>query len=335
MLKWRDGTGAKAPVYRAPLLLCPVDLAKLPGKEGFSLKRADEDAVSNATLLEMLRREHRIEVPGADPVPEDDHGADVAAVLEAYRKAVAPLDGWSVEPEIWLGRFSFGKFLMWRDLVERTDELAKSPVVAHLLAGGGAFDDGVGAVEPAETDSLTDANWPPCPVQADSSQLSAVLAAVRGRSFVLHGPPGTGKSQTITNLIACCMAAGKSVLFVAEKRAALDVVHRRLRKVGLSPFCLELHSNKAGKAEVLRQFQEALEYAGTHPPEEWDRTLADLRSARRGLDGYVRALHAASPCGLTPYAAFAYLISHGADEAAASGVGRFSALPFGDLQMQV
>ena len=330
VLKWKDGTGAKAPTYRAPLILCPVDLAKLPGKDGFSLRRADEDSVTNTTLLEMLRREHHVEVQGVDPLPEDEHGVDVPAVMEAWRKAVAPLDGWSVESEVWLGRFSFGKFLMWRDLTERADDLAKSPIVAHLIAGGGAFDDGVPAVEPSQTDALTDAKWPPCPVAADSSQLSAVLAAVNGRSFVLHGPPGTGKSQTITNLIACCMAAGKSVLFVAEKRAALDVVHRRLKKVGLSPFCLELHSNKAGKTDVLRQFSEALEYAGSKPPEAWDATLDDLRASRRALDAYVEALHAQSPCGLTPYRAFSYLLSHGADEAAAAGMAPLENPPFGD-----
>ena len=284
VLKWKDGKGDSAPVYRAPLVLYPVELKRLPGKEGFSLRRTDEDPAPNVTLLEMLRREQRVEVPGADPMPEDEHGVDLAKIFASYRAAVAPLAEWSVEPEVWVGRFSFNKFLMWRDLSTRLDDLTKSPVVAHLLAGGGAFDDGVAAVEPGQVDALSDAAWPPCPVAADSSQLSAVMAAVRGRNFVLHGPPGTGKSQTITNLIACCMAAGKTVLFVAEKRAALEVVQRRLRKIGLAPFCLELHSNKAGKAEVLRQFKEALDYGGTEPPETWDATLADLRATRRALE---------------------------------------------------
>ena len=315
VLKWKDGKGDSAPVYRAPLVLYPAELKRLPGKEGFSLRRTDEDPAANVTLLEMLRREQRIEVPGADPMPEDEHGVDLAKIFEGYRAAVAPLAEWSVEPEVWVGRFSFNKFLMWRDLSSRLDDLAKSPVVAHLLAGGGAFDDGVAAVEPGQVDALSDESWPPCPVAADSSQLSAVMAAVRGRNFVLHGPPGTGKSQTITNLIACCMAAGKTVLFVAEKRAALEVVQRRLRKIGLAPFCLELHSNKAGKAEVLRQFKESLDYGGTQPPEAWDATLAELRAARRSLDGTVAALHRRHPCGLTPYLAFSHLLASAADAA--------------------
>ena len=328
VLHWRDGDGPKAPAYRAPLILCPVELKKLPGKGGFSLRRADEELVPNVTLLEMLRRERRMEVPGADPMPEDGHGVNVPAVFEAYRKAVSPMAGWSVEPEIWLGRFSFGKFLMWRDLSENLDALAQSPVVAHLLRGGGAFEDTVGPVEPSGTDAATDREWPPCPLAADSSQLSAVIAAAKGRSFVLHGPPGTGKSQTIANLISCCLSAGKTVLFVAEKRAALEVVHRRLCKVGLGPFCLELHSNKAGKADVMRQFSEALEFAGARPPEEWDADLEALRSARRSLQGGVDALHAGLPCGLTPYRAIAHLLSRdGADGPKAAGMEALGDIP--------
>ena len=329
-LKWKDGKGDKAPVYRAPVLLLPVLLTRLPAKAGFTLKAADDDPVVNVTLLEMLKREQRVAPEGVDPLPADEHGIDVDAVLASFRAAVRSLEGWEVLPEVWLGRFSFSKFLMWKDLTTRLDDLAKSPVVAHLVKGGGAFDDGVAAVEPSQVDGISDEAQPLCPLAADSSQLSAVLAAQRGRNFVLHGPPGTGKSQTITNLIASCMAAGRTVLFVAEKRAALEVVQRRLRKIGLAPFCLELHSNKAGKADVLRQFSESLAYAGTTPPEAWDAELAKLRAARKKLDAYVRALHKPHPCGLTPYRAFSYLLAHGADEEKAAPVPALPDAPLGE-----
>lgn len=330
VLKWKDGKGDKAPVYRAPVLLLPVLLSRLPGKAGFTLKAADDEPVVNVTLLEMLKREQRAAPEGVDPLPADEHGVDVDAVLSSFRASVRSLEGWEVLPEVWLGRFSFSKFLMWKDLTTRLDDLAKSPIVAHLVKGGGAFDDGIPAVEPSQVDGISDEAQPLCPLAADSSQLSAVLAAQRGRNFVLHGPPGTGKSQTITNLIASCMAAGKTVLFVAEKRAALEVVQRRLRKIGLAPFCLELHSNKAGKADVLRQFSESLAYAGTTPPEAWDAELAKLRAARRKLDGYVRALHKPHPCGLTPYRAFSYLLAHGADEEKAAPVAALPDAPLGE-----
>ncbi|MBQ3811408.1 MAG: DUF4011 domain-containing protein, partial [Kiritimatiellae bacterium] len=329
-LQWKDGKGDKAPVYRAPILLLPVLLTRLPAKAGFTLKAADDDPVVNVTLLEMLKREQRAVPADVDPLPADEHGVDVDAVLSSFRAAVRSLEGWEVLPEVWLGRFSFSKFLMWKDLTTRLDDLAKSPVVAHLVKGGGAFDDGVAAVEPSQVDGISDEAQPLCPLAADSSQLSAVLAAQRGRNFVLHGPPGTGKSQTITNLIASCMAAGRTVLFVAEKRAALEVVQRRLRKIGLAPFCLELHSNKAGKADVLRQFAESLAYAGTTPPEAWDAELAKLRAARKKLDAYVRALHKPHPCGLTPYRAFSYLLAHGADEELAAPVAGLPDAPLGE-----
>ncbi len=105
-----------------------------------------------------------------------------------------------------------------------------------------------------------------CPLDADSSQLAAVLGAAHGESFVLQGPPGTGKSQTITNLITHCLASGKTVLFVSAKMAALEVVHRRLERVGMGPFCLELHSHSANKKAVLEQLSQALHAAGEPPP---------------------------------------------------------------------
>lgn len=326
-LRWKDGKGDRAPVYRAPLVMCPVELKRVPGAPRFELKRADADTAGNTTLLEMVRREHGIAVQGVEPLPEDEHGVDVRAVLDAWKSAVAALDGWSVEPEVWIGRFSFAKFLLWKDLSEHLEALSGAPVVAHLLDGGGAFDDGTAPVEPRDLAGVADAELPLCPLAADSSQLAAVVAAVRGRSFVLFGPPGTGKSQTIANLVAASMAAGKSVLFVAEKRAALEVVERRLRKIGLAPFCLELHSNKAGKTDVLRQLRKALDYAGAAPPEQWDAALAAMSKAKEGLDRYVRALHEPHPCGLTPYAAFSFVMERAGDAEKLGAAGALDDLP--------
>ena len=116
----------------------------------------------------------------------------------------------------------------------------------------------------------------------DSSQLSAILGAAAGATMVLEGPPGTGKSQTITNLIAHSIGAGKSVLFVSEKMAALDVVQRRLDRLGLGPACLELHSNKANKKAVLAQFKEALDAGRVRGARRrpWDEIAADVDAAR-------------------------------------------------------
>src|SRR5205823_9896701 len=156
------------------------------------------------------------------------------------------------------GTFSFAKYLMWKDLVDRADRLKDSPLVRHLIERDGAdFGHGSAFPRPEELDSIADPSALFTPLPADSSQLTAVVASAQGRDFVLDGPPGTGKSQTIANIIAHNMALGRRVLFVAEKKAALDVVQRRLADKGLAPFCLELHSSKATKAQVLKQLDSA------------------------------------------------------------------------------
>src|SRR5690606_15610866 len=191
----------------------------------------------------------------------------------------------------------------------------------HLVnKPGEPFFDEAEDIEPSQLDDAIGCDETFCPVSADSSQLAAVVAAARGKNFVMRGPPGTGKSQTITNLIAHCLAIGKRVLFVAEKRAALEVVQKRLSQIGLGPFCLELHSNKTGKADILRQFGESLDFGYMQTPEEWERVAAQLEKARGELNGFVRALHAVYPNGLTAYDCYAWLLANRDGEAALSGV---------------
>ena len=308
-LRWTPG-GKDAKTYRAPLLLLPVRLVRTPPK-GFRLERLDEETLVNATLVELLRSQYRIEVKGVDPLPADEHGIATGQVLDSFRAATAALPGWEVTAEAALGRFSFGKFVMWRDLTGRLDALMRHPLVRHVISGDGAYDDGVAVFPPEEIAAHLDPRDLYCPLSADSSQLTAVLYSAAGKSFVLHGPPGTGKSQTIANLIAHNLAHGRRVLFVAEKKAALDVVHARLTKIGLRPFCLELHSNKSGKAEVLAQFAEALAVPALVPSPERDAVTARLDEIRRRLGAYVTALHRAYPNGLTPYDCFSAVLAQG------------------------
>ena len=191
------------------------------------------------------------------------------------------------------------------------------------MKGGGEFDDGVEVFPPEEVAAHIKHGELFTPLSADSSQLAAVLYSAMGKSFVLHGPPGTGKSQTITNLIAHNLAMGRKVLFVSEKKAALDVVHRRLSSVGLKPFCLELHSNKSGKTEVLAQFKEALDYVDRGTPNEWQRTVEQIALYRAELDAPVAALHKRHPNGLSAYDCFAAKIAGGAKPLAIDpGAGR-------------
>jgi len=296
--------------YRAPILLVPVKLNRTSVQAGFSLQRHDEDTSVNVTLLELLKRDYEVEVPGVNPPPEDDSGVDVDEVFRRFQYAVRDMPGWEVHREVWLAPFSFSKFLLWKDLQDRSDILSKNAVVDHLINNPGAtFIDDIDDLKPQDLDDSFGFEQIYCPMSSDSSQLAATIAAANGKNFVMNGPPGTGKSQTITNIIAHCLAEGKRILFVAEKRAALEVVHHRLSQIGLGPFCLELHSNKSGKAEVLRQFGEAINYVEQKPGDEWQILADRLNGLRNELNGYVKELHRIYPNRLSAYQCYAWLIA--------------------------
>ncbi len=308
ILEWRE-TEHSDRVFRAPLLLVPVELKRKSVLEGFSLRRIDEETRLNVTLMEMLRQHFQKDIAGLDPLPEDHSGVNVGLVFQIFRDAVRDLAGWEVKAEVWLGQFSFTKFLLWKDLADRLDALTRNRVVNHLVnAAGTPYENPPDDITPSRLDDRFHAREAFCPRSADSSQLAAVMAAAAGHDFVLEGPPGTGKSQTITNIIAHCLAHGKRVLFVAEKRAALDVVYRRLREDGLEPFCLELHSNKIGKADVLAQFDRSLKFMTEESAADWELRAAESERLRIVLNDYTRALHRRTPCGLSAHACFDYLL---------------------------
>ena len=293
--------------YLAPILLLPIRLQRQSIAEGIKISRVDGETIVNETLLELLRSQYRLTIPGISPLPTDDSGVDVSLVMQIFKQAVKDMKGWEVREEARIGHFSFGKFVMWHDMTARIEVLKQTPLIAHLISGSGFFDDNIEVFPPEKISEHLDLSRLYCPVSADSSQLAAVLYSGLGKSFVLHGPPGTGKSQTITNIIAHNLALGRRVLFVSEKKAALDVVHKRLSQIGLKPFCLELHSNKSGKSEVLAQFNEALQTIDTGTPAEWESTVGTLTALRQELDDYVNELHRQYPNGFSAYDCFTHL----------------------------
>lgn len=309
-LEWKPEEAPQR-TCRAPILLIPVRLVRGNIADGIKLVRLDDDTVANTTLLELLRTQFSIIVRDINPLPTDTSGVDVTRVLERFREAIASRKDWAIVEEAAVGQFSFGKFVMWKDMTSRMDDFCKNPLVAHLVSGGGKYDDGVEVFPAADIAKHIDYSSLCCPLSADSSQLTAVLYSAMGKTFVLHGPPGTGKSQTITNLIAHNLSLGRKVLFVSEKKAALDVVHRRLSSIGLEPFCLELHSNKSGKAEVLAQFAAALKVAQSTKPAQWKSVIGRLEGLRGELEGYVEALHHVYPNGKTAYKCFGRLMESG------------------------
>lgn len=314
ILEWTEAEKAETK-HLAPILLVPVTLQRQSVRSGFRLIRHDDEAIVNPTLLQLLKNSFELRVAGLDIIPTDDKGIDVAKVLQSFRLAVREIAKWEVLEQAHLGIFSFKKYLMWKDLQDRTEQLKGNRVVKHLIENPGeAF---ARESNGDEFDRLDGTHSPQdilAPLLADSSQLKAICAIDAGRDLVLEGPPGTGKSQTITNLIAHNLAKGKTVLFVSEKMAALEVVHRRLNDIGLGAFCLELHSSKARKVDVLQQLGKALDITGERTASDWTREAERLGQLRQELNGLVDALHRPYPNGLTAFSAIGTCIQSSGKE---------------------
>ena len=295
-------------IYRAPLLLVPVKLKRTSASSRFTLHFHEDEPRFNATLLRFLEQDFDLKLPQFDgPLPVDDSGMDVPRLLALMRQAVRDVPGMEVVDDAALSTFSFAKFLMWKDLVERTDALRQNRVVRHLIdTPEQAFQANAGQ-SPFHDEREVDRAYVPADIvnllPSDSSQTAACLAAREGKDFVIVGPPGTGKSQTIANMIANCLASGKTVLFVAEKTAALNVVYRRLREHGLADHCIELHSNKTDRKHFLGQLKSSWETNARTDLSEWITVNERLRIRRDELNAYVAALHKQYPNGWTPYLA--------------------------------
>ena len=294
-LRWKKTPDDKR-TYRAPLLLLPVKLNRRSAQSDFYLSHHEDDVRFNSTLLQFLERDFGLRVPALQgELPTDHSGLDLPLIFQTMRLAVRDIPGFEVVEDIALSTFSFAKYLMWKDLVDRTESLRRNRLVKHLIDNPDKeFDggNGDGLPEPREIDRRVPPSDLYTPLPADSSQLAAVVAAERGHDFVIIGPPGTGKSQTIANMIAHCLAKGKSVLFVAEKSAALDVVYRRLKAYGLGDACLELHSNKTDRKSVIAQLGAAWDRASDQSQQEWITVTSNLKVHRDKLNAYVDALHA-------------------------------------------
>jgi hypothetical protein len=297
---------------RSPLVLVPVTLAPA-SREGAYRLTLDESGSStpNYCLLEKLRQLHGLVVPTLTE-PADGAALDIEAALEAVRRAlVGARLPYRVEATADLAILQFAKYRLWKDLDEHWAELAKNPLVGHLVhEPTEAFEDPA----PDTADGIDlDELAARCPVPADASQLRAIAESAAGRTFVLEGPPGTGKSQTITNLLTRAVADGKRVLFVAEKRAALDVVARRLEAVGMGPFALDLHDKGSRSSVVRAQVRAALEHAVQVDEQGLAADAETLRSSRRALERYTDRLHTPNAAGLSLYAARTAELAAGAD----------------------
>ena len=300
LLKWFENDKSVRPRY-APLLLMPVDIIRRSGNN-YVIRTRDEDVTFNTTLMEMLKQQYDVNLTGLSPLPEDEHGIDVKKVFAIVRSHLVDHPKWDIVEESLLGLFSFNKFVMWNDIHNNAEKMRRSPIIESLLqkhwVGDGNDDKGADA---REIDLNVEPSAFAIPVDVDSSQMEAVVESGEGRSFILYGPPGTGKSQTITNMIANALYHGRRVLFVAEKMAALQVVQNRLAKIGLAPFCLEMHSNKVTKTHLLKQLGSTLDLTRIKEPEQYETASKELFEQRQKLIGYMNLLHKKQDNGLSLY----------------------------------
>lgn len=298
-LDWYESPSAEKP-SRAPLILIPVELKRGEVRESYSLQWTNEDILTNLSLKEKLK-ELGVSLPDFE-MPDEKKGID--EYLETVKKAIQSQKKWNIFSDICLDFFSFSKFVMYKDLDSTTWPEGMKPAT-HLLINA-IFNHNpdspeIPGFDETEVDTKIRAESVYHILDADSSQIAAIEDIKAGKNLVIQGPPGTGKSQTIANAIADLLAQGKTVLFISEKMAALEVVKKRLDNVGLGDFCLELHSKKANIKELHQKIQRTLNII---PPREVNVTdqISHLESLKSELNDYLKSLY--TPIGsrnLSPF----------------------------------
>ena len=309
-----DGrTAPRAPA--APVLLRSCSLRATGAAQGDYTVDLGGELELNPVLVHYLASQHGIVVdedalealattgPTFDPYP----------VYAALSEVCSDLPDFSVTQRLVVGNFSYAKLPMVADLAAQGDDLADHDVIAALAGDPDALRAVRAELEPRRAD-LDDASRDVLVLDADSSQQEAIEAVRSGSHLVVHGPPGTGKSQTIANLMATLAADGRRVLFVAEKRAAIDAVAGRLQRVGLGDLVLDLHAGAHGRRRVARELVDgldrmadprALPSRGVTAPTDVSRVVtadAVRRATAEQLAGHVGALHERrEPWGVSLY----------------------------------
>jgi hypothetical protein len=307
-LKWFENEAPETPRY-APLLLIPVTLEKGRGGKRYSLAWSDGEIETNLTLKVRLKADFGITLPDV-PATED---LSPITCFQDVQKAIAGQRGWEVrQDDMVLWCFSFTKLLMYRDLDPanwpQDKRLEDRPLIRALLKEG--FPPAEPLCKPDDCiDPLFDVAQTMHVIDCDSSQSVVIEEAARGRNLVIQGPPGTGKSQTITNLIAAAVTSGKTILFVAEKMAALEVVKRRLDNIGIGDMCLELHSKMSNKKVVLQEVDRTLKLGAPKLPTELPETVKRLKERQQSLNSFADKMHAVyAKSAMTPYQTLGDLI---------------------------
>lgn len=283
-----------APKNSKKALVAPVFLIPVRGKNkrtlnGYELFLDSDNIAINTTVFEYLHQTCDISFEELYNVDREISNLNISSVFNAIREKTSPECMIAVDDnKVFLSTFSFANYILWEDIHNRKDQLLENKIIK-------GFVDGKELVNDLEMNFDLDKDFNPddlaIPLSADSSQIKAIALATKGESFVLDGPPGTGKSQTIVNMIVNAMYNGKTVLFVAEKMAALEVVKKRIDDINLGCFCLELHSHKANKRGVLDQIAKALAHDHTKSPESFSKQIGELSKTKNYLNDFIKRIH--------------------------------------------
>lgn len=286
-LEWKESPDSDE-VRKAPLILIPVELERAGVQKTFRLTWTNEEVFANISLIAKLN-DVEVHLPNFQ-MPEEKSG--IEDYLESVVRSIEKMKGWRVVNDIYLDFFSFTKFVMYKDLDPKSwpveADLVDHPLLRTVLEPEQHSSEITGFI-PEEADQKLALKDLYHIMDADPNQIAVLEDIKSGANLVVEGPPGTGKSQTIANAIAELLGAGKSVLFVSEKMAALEVVKRRLDNVGLGRFCLEIHSRKARKKDVLKELERSIVSIGPKPPHE-NSNIRETETLRSQLNEYAQAL---------------------------------------------
>jgi len=305
-LEWYESSDSEVKL-KSPLILIPVEMTRLSVKKTFKIKYNEDSVIINPALKQKLSIDFGIEI---DVLDDDVEKINLQDVFHNIQTKIEAKQRWRVTNDIYLGLFSFAKFMMYKDLEASFNSIVSNDVVRTICGEGQRervsldtlcpWEELKSSLKPQQTFQVLD---------ADSSQQRAIAVVKKGNNLVIEGPPGTGKSQTIANIIAEMLSEGKKTLFVSQKMAALEVVKRRLESVGLGDFCLELHSRKTNKRRVIEELADNLR-SKQKADHTHDGELSKLARLRDELNTYAKEIGMPfGSLGITPHKAIGVVCS--------------------------
>lgn len=301
-LEWYESEDSDIKL-QMPIILVPVELSRTSIRGKFKLKYIEEEPlIINPALILKLQNDFSITL---QPINDEAEHINPQQIFTELQEAVKCHKRWRVTNDIYLSLFSFAKFIMYKDIGKYWSVLLNNPIIRLICGQSPEERISLGlSLEENDLDKMLSPSKVYQILDADSSQQQAILAIKEGKNLVIEGPPGTGKSQTIANITAEFLAEGKKVLFVSQKMAALEVVKNRLDHNKLGDFCLELHSRKTNKNEVIKELVRVLEMQKKQDHSH-DQEMVKLEAIKNELNEYVKAIH--MPFGnleMTPFQAF-------------------------------